>query len=62
MNFVGVGIGFVIPGLFVSNDEDQRDNIRNLMYAEAIIIAPINLLTIIFMRNKPKYTPRYRTK
>jgi hypothetical protein len=29
------------------------------MYVEAMIIVPLNVLTIIFMRNKPKFPPRY---
>ena len=60
INLVGTGIGFLVPGLVVSEDDvgAYQMEIKKLLVLEAMVIAPLNILTILFIRNKPPTPPR----
>lgn len=60
LNMIGTGIGLLLPGMIVGEDRDtQRDKIRDLLILEALIIVPLNLITLVCMRSKPPTPPRY---
>jgi FLVCR family feline leukemia virus subgroup C receptor-related protein len=59
INLIGTGIGFLLPGLVVGDDPTEyKSKIRELLIIEALIIAPLNLLTIVFMKSRPPSPPR----
>jgi FLVCR family feline leukemia virus subgroup C receptor-related protein len=56
INTVGVGIGFLIPGLVV---DEEGNYLRKLFLIEAIGMTVPILATIIFIQNNPPSPPSY---
>ncbi|EGR34572.1 major facilitator superfamily protein, putative [Ichthyophthirius multifiliis] len=62
INMVGIGIGFLIPSIFVENTKDMqigKNQVYNLMFWEAIIISAGCAPIFILFKNKPKTPPSH---
>lgn len=62
INILGVGIGFLIPSLFVEDNvskEEGKSQFFNLVFAEAIIATVCTLPVFVFFREKPPTPPSF---
>lgn len=61
VNPLGVGIGFLLPQIYVDSDasgEDGKDQIYNLMLFQAIL-GTVMCIPIVFFKDKPPTPPRF---
>jgi len=57
LNLCSITIGAALPGFVIKKDESTIEDVRNLLFWEAIIISVPLILLMIFFKNNPEKPP-----
>ena len=57
MNFVGLGIGFVVTPHFVNNKTTETSKVQDLCFCHAIIASIVLTPSFFLFKSKPNHAP-----